>query len=309
MGCNRTGENGIIACCTEKKRKFLASTQFSRFSIIDCFRGLMTPTHSSIRLPRMLLRVAASLVVFVLVGTQAEAQEQSAGSADGSADVWAGVEEMVVSGSTAGGILADVARSNSVTAFDSKDLEAIGAADISDLANFTPNLEIVVAGSTSPTFFIRGIGLNDFNANAAGAVAVYHPHFSSALSLTSKMRQCCAGPRVRVPSAMRLPGRSRSIRKSRPATSARRSVANSAITILEIFRAAFNFRSPTNLSGGGCRFGRHIEKGHSRIAVPERLHVKAVRFGRRSIRSRSPTAGNSFFRIARPMSMRISPNT
>jgi iron complex outermembrane receptor protein len=136
----------------------------------------------------MLLRVAAWLVVFVLVGTQAEAQEQSAGDAAATTDVWAGVEEMVVSGSTAGGILADVARSNSVTAFDSKDLEAIGAADISDLANFTPNLEIVVAGSTSPTFFIRGIGLNDFNANAAGAVAVYQddvPLNSPALQLGS----------------------------------------------------------------------------------------------------------------------------
>ena len=33
---------------------------------------------------------------------------------------------MVVSGSTAGGILADVASSNSVTAFNSDDLEAIG---------------------------------------------------------------------------------------------------------------------------------------------------------------------------------------
>jgi len=95
---------------------------------------------------------------------------------------------MVVSGSDAGGILADVARSNSVTAFDSKDLEAIGAADISDLASFTPNLEIVTAGSTSPTFFIRGIGLNDFNANAAGSVAVYQddvPLNSPALQLGS----------------------------------------------------------------------------------------------------------------------------
>ncbi len=94
-------------------------------------------------------------------------------SASAEDDVWAGVEEMVVSGSDATGILNDVARSNSVTAFSSDDLEAIGAADISDIANFTPNLEIVTAGQTTPTFFIRGIGLNDFSANAAGAVAVY----------------------------------------------------------------------------------------------------------------------------------------
>ena len=75
-----------------------------------------------------------------------------------------------------------------MTAFTPEELAAIGAAHISDLANFTPNLEFVVAGSTSPTFFIRGIGLNDFNANAAGAVAVYQddvPLNSPALQLGS----------------------------------------------------------------------------------------------------------------------------
>jgi len=148
----------------------------------------MTPTipPSPIRLPQTIIRVAASILFLLVLG--AEANGQSGGAESASNDVWAGVEEMVVSGSTAGGILADVARSNSVTAFDSSDLEAIGAADISDLANFTPNLEIVVAGSTSPTFFIRGIGLNDFNANAAGAVAVYQddvPLNSPALQLGS----------------------------------------------------------------------------------------------------------------------------
>ncbi len=144
----------------------------------------MTPNNSSIRTPRTALCVVAC---FLLLPAAAWAQG-SAGGASGGADVWAGVEEMVVSGSNAGGILADVARSNSVTAFSSEDLEAIGAADISDIANFTPNLEIVTAGSTSPTFFIRGIGLNDFNANAAGAVAIYTddvPLNSPALQLSS----------------------------------------------------------------------------------------------------------------------------
>ena len=146
----------------------------------------MTRTNSPIRLRWTLYGVFVGLVLPLLLSGQAQAQAgNSAGGAD---DVWAGVEEMVVSGSSAGGILADVARSNSVTAFSSQDLEAIGAADISDIASFTPNLEIVVAGSTSPTFFIRGIGLNDFNANAAGAVAVYTddvPVNSPALQLGS----------------------------------------------------------------------------------------------------------------------------
>jgi outer membrane receptor protein involved in Fe transport len=143
----------------------------------------MTPNHFSTpssmtlatlaRIVVTAVRVSVS-VVFLCVFGSGLLVPMPAGAQDaGGEDVWAGVEEMVVSGSTAGGILADVARSNSVTAFSADDLEAIGAADISDIANFTPNLEIVTAGSTTPTFFIRGIGLNDFSANAAGAVAVY----------------------------------------------------------------------------------------------------------------------------------------
>ena len=62
---------------------------------------------------------------------------------------------------------------DSVTGFNAADLEAAGAFDIADIAKFTPNLEIVTAGSTSPTFFIRGVGLNDFNPNSSGAVAIY----------------------------------------------------------------------------------------------------------------------------------------
>lgn len=142
----------------------------------------MTPNHFSNPSPRTLVRTTAvptrvlvplSIVVFVAVGLALLVPASAAAQDSSGEDVWAGVEEMVVSGSNAGDLLADVARSNSVTAFSSDDLEAIGAADISDIANFTPNLEIVTAGSTTPTFFIRGIGLNDFSANAAGAVAVY----------------------------------------------------------------------------------------------------------------------------------------
>ena len=135
----------------------------------------MTPNHFSPPFIEQSVRFSASsALAVVLLGlsllspTNASAQQSSGGD-----DVWAGVEEMVVSGSDANSILTDVANSNSVTAFSAEDLQAIGAADISDIANFTPNLEIVTAGSTTPTFFIRGIGLNDFNANAAGAVAIY----------------------------------------------------------------------------------------------------------------------------------------
>ena len=67
----------------------------------------------------------------------------------------------------------DFAAGDSVTGFGAEDLAALGAADIADLAAFTPNLEIVTSGATTPTFFIRGVGLNDFNPNSTGAVAIY----------------------------------------------------------------------------------------------------------------------------------------
>ncbi len=83
------------------------------------------------------------------------------------------IEEIVVVGvrSVPG---ADAGEADSVTSFSSADLAAFGAESIEDLASHTPNLEIVTAGSTTPTFFIRGVGLNDFNPNSTGAVALYH---------------------------------------------------------------------------------------------------------------------------------------
>ncbi|MBW2390352.1 MAG: TonB-dependent receptor, partial [Deltaproteobacteria bacterium] len=80
----------------------------------------------------------------------------------------------------------DFESNDSVAVFDASDLEAIGAQNIADLATFTPNLEIVTSGATSPTFFIRGVGLNVFNANSSGAVAIYQndvPKNSPALQL------------------------------------------------------------------------------------------------------------------------------
>jgi len=96
-----------------------------------------------------------------------------------------GVEEIVVRGAdSAAATDFDVA--DSVTAFSSADLVALGAANIADLAAFTPNLEIVTAGATSATFFIRGVGLNDFGANATSSVPIYQddvPVNSQALQL------------------------------------------------------------------------------------------------------------------------------
>jgi outer membrane receptor protein involved in Fe transport len=81
------------------------------------------------------------------------------------------IETITVTGSAAQRKALDVPVS--VTQFDSADIVASGAEDISDLAKFTPNLEIRVAGDTSANFFIRGVGLSDFSANSASAVAIY----------------------------------------------------------------------------------------------------------------------------------------
>ena len=104
----------------------------------------------------------------VLVGSGSPALAQTV---DPSEDPWAGVEEMLVTGSSTGALLSDTA--TSAIAFDAGELEDIGAQDVSDLARFTPGLEIPTSSATTPTFFIRGVGLNDQNANAAGAIAIY----------------------------------------------------------------------------------------------------------------------------------------
>ncbi|MCH7868797.1 MAG: TonB-dependent receptor [Myxococcales bacterium] len=83
-----------------------------------------------------------------------------------------GIEEIVVRAG-ASVTSADFETADSVTGFGAEDLAALGAQDISDVAAFTPNLEIVTSGATTPTFFIRGVGLNDFNSNSTGAVAIY----------------------------------------------------------------------------------------------------------------------------------------
>jgi iron complex outermembrane receptor protein len=82
-----------------------------------------------------------------------------------------GIEEIVVQGQTGQGIEIDA--SMSATSFDADDLASMGVQDVGDLAQFTPNLEIRTVGATGGTFFIRGVGLNDFTANAASSVAVY----------------------------------------------------------------------------------------------------------------------------------------
>lgn len=121
-----------------------------------------------------LMTIGLSLVL--LGGTEARAQgegaQEGAAQGGGDASAWAGIEEFVVTGYSSS-LVGDLAAADSVIAWSEEDLVSLGAADISDLAAFTPSLEIVTSGATTPTFFVRGIGLNDFNPNSTGAVAVY----------------------------------------------------------------------------------------------------------------------------------------
>ena len=83
-----------------------------------------------------------------------------------------GIEEIVIVGKKTGSMLED--DTISVIGFDAEMLRTEGIRDIRDLSNFTPGLEIKSAfAATNPTLFIRGVGLDDFNANSASAVAIY----------------------------------------------------------------------------------------------------------------------------------------
>jgi len=62
----------------------------------------------------------------------------------------------------------------SVTQFSAADIQDFRIQNISDLSDYTPNLEINTAfAASNPTVFIRGIGLKDYNANSSGSVAIY----------------------------------------------------------------------------------------------------------------------------------------
>ena len=62
----------------------------------------------------------------------------------------------------------------SAVTFDQATLTSERIADIRNLSAYTPNLEVKTAfAAVNPTIFIRGVGLDDFNANSASAVSVY----------------------------------------------------------------------------------------------------------------------------------------
>ncbi|MFO0688935.1 MAG: TonB-dependent receptor [Myxococcota bacterium] len=122
---------------------------------------------------RAVARVVLAIATWLAL--PAFAQDAASGGASGAsdADPFSGVEEMVVVGTGAAALLQSV--EVSATKFDANYLQALGATDLADISQFTPNLEIRTPfAASNPTLFIRGVGIRDFNANSSSSVAVYN---------------------------------------------------------------------------------------------------------------------------------------
>ena len=107
--------------------------------------------------------IVVAFVVALLFAQAASAQQGG--------DPFAGVEEMVVTGSNTAALLAPA--STAAVAFDTSDLEAYGVEDLGDIAAYVPNLEIRSQNATNASFFVRGVGLQDFGANASSSVPIF----------------------------------------------------------------------------------------------------------------------------------------
>ena len=114
-----------------------------------------------------------ALLVLCLGGALHAQEDDSPAGEEEAKKPTKGIEEIVI---TSQGIETPLQEASiSVAAFDEQYLQALGAQNIQDISQFTPNLEIRSPyAATNPTLFIRGVGLRDFNANSASAVAVYN---------------------------------------------------------------------------------------------------------------------------------------
>jgi len=115
------------------------------------------------RKSRALAGVLVALLVLATGGAHAQANSSD--------DPFAGVEEMIVTGGGAAALLAPA--NTSAIAFDSAALEAHGIEDLSDISTQVPNLAIRTQDQTNASFFIRGVGLQDFGANASSSVPIF----------------------------------------------------------------------------------------------------------------------------------------
>ena len=118
---------------------------------------------------RRMPRVAGPIVVMAALALPSfDAAAQ--GANQGASDPWSGVEEMIVTGSATDALLNPT--NASAVSFDTEALSDLGIADVSDLDAFVPNLEIRSENATNASFFVRGVGLQDFGANAQSAVPI-----------------------------------------------------------------------------------------------------------------------------------------
>lgn len=115
-------------------------------------------------------RALATLGTVSLVALSAHAQD--AGPTDAGVDGDGFLERVVVTAQRKSENLQSAAVA--VTAFTGQAIERLGIKDVQDLSLQTPSLNIKAAfGAVNPNIFIRGVGINDFNANVSGAVGVY----------------------------------------------------------------------------------------------------------------------------------------
>ena len=132
---------------------------YERPQSLICALRLQTAFNSRFAMCFLYMMSTASLMPLV-----ASAQNST------DADPWAGVEEMLVTGSGVNSLLDP--ENVSVIAFDTKMLADRGVADVGDIAAFVPNLDIRSQNATNASFFIRGVGLQDFGANSTSAVPI-----------------------------------------------------------------------------------------------------------------------------------------
>lgn len=95
-----------------------------------------------------------------------------AANAAGQGGELATLEEIVVTAQKRAERLQDVPIA--ITAFSAESLQTLGVANIQSLTGLAPGLQIKTNDAASnPKIFIRGVGMNDFNPNVAGAVGIY----------------------------------------------------------------------------------------------------------------------------------------
>lgn len=119
------------------------------------------------RKSRLALGIAAAGIACVHgIANPAWAQQSSSG-----ADPFAGVEELIVTGSGTEGLLNPA--NSSTIGFDASDMDSFQIEDLSDVADYVPNLQITNPNATNAAFFVRGVGLQDFGANASSSVPIF----------------------------------------------------------------------------------------------------------------------------------------